>query len=486
MHRFQSDLVVQPDAGPLYVRVGHTVETQIRQGVLKPGEKLPSIRFLSEQQQVSISTALQAYLWLENAGWIEARPRSGFYVRKPKITPLPEPDSASQAGEPAEAGIAKLMREIMGSARQSASIPFGTATPGSELLPSRKLASILGRITRVMPAEIARYEFPPGYEPLRRQIARRSPEFGCNFSHNSVVITHGAMEALHLSLRAVASPGDMIAVESPLFYGALQSIDLLGYRIIEIPTHPRNGMDLDALEDAIRKHRVKACMVMSNVHNPLGFVLDESWKRELASLAAIHEIAVIEDEVYGDLCFTPGARTTVKQFDKEGLVLLCGSFSKTLGPGYRIGFVEPGRFRPAVEQLQLASTIGAATLQQLGLADFLASGGYERHLRRLRSAFERNMQSFGEAVAQHFPPGTRMTRPGGGFLLWIQLPSRMRGMRLYERARAKGISIVPGDAFSASKSFPGYIRISCGHPWSSQLEAAVAELGRICASLPAE
>ncbi len=175
MHRFQSDLVVQPDAGPLYVRVGHTLKTQIRQGVLKPGEKLPSIRFLSEQQQVSISTALQAYLWLENGGWIEARPRSGFYVCKPKVTPLPEPDSASQAGEPAEAGIAKLMREIMGSAHQSASIPFGTATPGSELLPSRKLASILGRITRVMPEEIARYEFPPGYEPLRRQIARRSP-----------------------------------------------------------------------------------------------------------------------------------------------------------------------------------------------------------------------------------------------------------------------------------------------------------------------
>ncbi|MBM3738834.1 MAG: PLP-dependent aminotransferase family protein [Acidobacteria bacterium] len=374
--------------------------------------------------------------------------------------------------------------ELIETARGPINVSFGCAFPDPSFLPAKKMSAILGRAARISPLLAAEYQLPPGYEPLRRQIARRSPEFGCNFTHNNLVITNGAMEAVHLSLRAVAKAGDVIAVESPIYYGAMEAIDSLGMRMIEIPTHPRQGIDLNVLEDAIRKHGVKACFAMTNVHNPLGFVLETDRKRELAALAARYQVPVIEDDVYGDFVFGTGGRTTAKQFDREGLVLYCGSVSKSLGGGYRMGWLEPGRFRKTVERLQFTSTIGAPSLQQIALADLLASGGYERHVRKLRSAFERNMAIFREAIARYFPAGTRMTRPAGGFVLWVQLPGRASALALYEAARAQGISVLPGDAFSPGNQYPDYIRMNCGYNWSDTYDAAVRTLGRLCAGLP--
>ena len=259
----------------------------------------------------------------------------------------------------------------------------------------------------------------------------------------------------------------------------LQAIESLGLRAVEIPTFPQDGMCLDELEDAIRKHRVKACVVMPNCHNPMGYVVSDEKKKAFVELTSRHEIPVIEDDVYGDLAFE-GRRSTLKAFDRKELVLLCSSFSKMLGPGFRIGWVHPGRFRAEVERLKFITTISTPTLSQLVIAAFLESGGYERYLRTLRIAFSQQVQAVSKAIAKYFPEGTRITRPRGGYLLWVELPQNVDAFRLYRDALKEKISILPGTLFSPTGRFKNHIRISCGYPWSDPLDRALLTLGRLC------
>jgi DNA-binding transcriptional MocR family regulator len=338
----------------------------------------------------------------------------------------------------------------------------------------------LQRVVRRNPLHSAHYDFPPGLDVFRRQIARRSLEMGCKFSPRDVTVTTGALEAINLSLRAAARAGDVIAVESPTYFGILGSAVSLGMRVIEIPTDPHKGMDLGELERAIRKHRVKVVVTMPNGHNPLGYVLPDAYKRELVELTARHEVAVIEDDLYGDL-FLQGPRSrTAKSFDRNGLVILCSSFSKTLSPGYRIGWVVAGRFRAKVQRLQLMTTVAAPSLPQLVLAEFLESGGYDRHLKRLRNTLASQVESVRQAVARCFPEGSRISRPAGGYVLWVQLPPKVDAMKLHRAALAEHISILPGPVFSATRRYRNCIRINCGHRWSEAHDRALITLGRLC------
>ncbi len=242
-------------------------------------------------------------------------------------------------------------------------------------------------------------------------------------------------------------------------------------------------MDLNYLERAVRKHRVKACVTMTNCHNPLGYVLPDAYKRALAELAARRNLAVIEDDIYGDLTFNGPRPRTVKSFDREELVLLCSSFSKIVSPGYRLGWIVAGRFRAEVERLKLLTTIAAPSLPQLVVAEFLESGGYDRHLKRLRANLAGNVESMRQAIGKYFPNGTRISRPAGGHLLWVELPAKTNAVKLYRAALAEGISILPGTIFSATGRFQNYIRINCGQTWSEILDRALLTLGRLCAKV---
>jgi DNA-binding transcriptional MocR family regulator len=327
------------------------------------------------------------------------------------------------------------------------------------------------------------YQFPPGSELLRRQIARRSLDFGCSFSFQNILVTCGAMEALNLCLRAVAKPGEVVAIESPTYFGVLQTIESLGMRALEIPTHSRTGMNLDVLERSVKKHSVKACMVMTNCHNPLGYILSDERKKALVELLAKHQVPLIEDDIYGDLAFDLHRPKAAKAFDRTGMVLLCSSFSKVLAPGFRVGWVEAGRFRDAVERLKFLFTIATPSLPQLVVATFLESGGYDRYLRRLRLAFSEQVQATSQAIAKYFPSGTRLTRPAGGYLLWVELPKAVNALKLFRQALAENITILPGQIFSASGKFPSHIRISCGYPWSDDVDRALLTLGKLCEKL---
>jgi DNA-binding transcriptional MocR family regulator len=465
---------------PLYLKVARQIEGQIRKGALRVGDRVPSIRGLKRQQGVSVSTVLQAYFWLENQGWIEPRPQSGFYVRVPFSQLVPEPDSQTPQSAPIEVGVGNLLDEVVKSIGDQTKTCLGAASAAPDLYPHRRLNRILHQITREDPTHSSRYEFTMGAIQLRRQIARRSIAFGCNFSPNEIVVTCGGMEALNLGLRAVARPGDVIAIESPTYFAILQIIESLGMKAIEIPTQPRKGMDLDALQSAICKHRVRACISMTNCHNPLGYVLDETFKKDLVALLTKYSVPLIEDDVYGDLTFTGIRPKPAKAFDTDGLVILCSSFSKTLAPGFRVGWLSAGRFQDAVTRLKFINTIASPTLPQLAIAEFIRSGGYDRHLRTLRANLADQLQLYGQAIAKYFPEGTKVSRPAGGLVLWVELPERIDTLRLYRDALAHGISIVPGAIFSASGRFRNHIRVSCGQRWSEAMERAFVTLGRLC------
>jgi DNA-binding transcriptional MocR family regulator len=468
---------------PLYLQLARPFEEQIAHGVLRPGDRMPSVRELSCRQGVSISTVLEGYMWLENRGAIESRPKSGFFVRVPFAKSVPEPRFQTPAPRPASFGAGAIVAEVARAAQNPANIPLGTACPDPELLPNHKLNRILRSVIRKKPLHSSSYEFPPGAEELRRQIARRSLGYGCNFSPAEIVTTNGAMEALNLSLRAVAAPGDVIGVESPTYFGLLEAIQSLGMRAIEIPTHPREGMSLELLDGAIRKHRIKACVIIANSHNPLGYVLSDDYKKRIVDLTARKDIALIEDNIYGDLAFGVRQPKTAKAFDRKGTVLLCSSFSKVLAPGFRVGWVQAGRYQPEVERLKFINTVATPSLPQLVVAEYLASGGYERYLARLRIAFAEQVRMISQAAAKYFPEGTRITRPDGGYLLWVELPKKVDSVRLFRAALPANITIVPGTIFSTTDRFRNCIRISCGYRWSDAIDRALVTLGRLAEEL---
>jgi DNA-binding transcriptional MocR family regulator len=469
---------------PLYIRIAESLARQMARGVLRPGDRVQSLRELSGRQRVSMSTAQQAYLWLETRGYLEARPQSGYYVRTPFSELIPEPEFETRKKAQARAaGSHGILADFLTSANDPAAVPFGAGCASPELFPCGKMNLILRRIVNRNPFHGTRYEFPPGWEALRRQIARRALDMGCAFSVRDLIVTGGALEAVGLSLRAVARPGDTVAVESPTYFGILGNIAAMGMKVVEIPTHPQRGMDLDQLARAIRQHRVKACIAMANCHNPLGYVLPDDYKRALVELAARSQVALIEDDIYGDLAFDGPRPRTAKSFDRKGTVLLCSSFSKVLPPGYRVGWVAPGRFRAEVERLKLVTTVAAPTLPQMVIAEFLESGGYDRHLKRLRTTLRGQVEVVRQAIAKYFPAGTRISRPAGGYMLWIELPRNIDAIKLYRAALAEHITILPGTVFSASGRYRNYIRINCGHAWSEIHDRALLTLGRLCDSL---
>jgi DNA-binding transcriptional MocR family regulator len=463
----------------LYVQVADKIAALIESGTLRPGERIPSVRRASKQHGVSVTTILEAYLALENRELIEARPKSGFFVRARLRHAVPEPEPSRASRLPAKVGVTSLLSCIFDSARNPGIVPFGAAYPAAEALPAEKLSRITAAIARRNSARAAAYEMPPGNERLRRGIARRLLEAGAVVTADDLIVTCGGTEALALSLQAVAKRGDVVAVESPTYFGVLQLMEELGLRALEIPMHPRLGMDLDALERAMRRTKIAACLAIPNFSNPLGSLMPEEHKRRLVELLAARETPLIEDDINGELAHDGSRPRVAQSYDRAGLVLLCGSISKTLAPGYRVGWVVPGRFHERVKALKHIHTLATASLPQMAVAEFLANGGYDHHLRGLRQRMAEQVARVSEAVGAAFPPGVRISRPAGGFVLWVELPGSGSALELHRRALAAGISIAPGPMFSAQQGFQNFIRINCGNPWTARSAEAIGQLGKL-------
>ena len=466
----------------LYEEVVRLIRELIDCGTLRPGDRVPSVRQLGRQRQVSVSTVLQAYRILESEGSIEARPQSGYFVR-PKLWTRPaEPEMSRPAKRPTEVKVSELslrVMQMMEGTRDPDLVKFGAALPSPELLPSAALNRAMAAAGRRRSDAGNGYEIAPGNLPLRVQIARRALEGGAVLSAQDLITTCGGTEALHLCLRAVAEPGDTIAIESPTFFGILQCIESLGMKALEIPTHPRDGVSLEALAFALDSQPVKACLFIVNFNNPLGSCMPDENKKRLVEMLAEREIPLIEDDTYGEIAFSPNRPKTAKSFDREDWVLLCSSFSKTLAPGYRVGWTAPGRFTKQVLHLKMVSTLANATLPELAVADYLAMGGYEHHLRKLRKLYADKASLMTQAISEYFPKETKVTRPSGGQVLWVQLPKHVNSFDLFHRALKEKISIAPGPIFSAKQKFENFIRLNYGNPWNGVIEGALRRLGRI-------
>jgi DNA-binding transcriptional MocR family regulator len=467
----------------LYQDVAARIALLIEEGTFRAGERIPSVRGLMRQMGVSLATVLSAYGLLENQGVIEARPQSGYYVRsRVSSTPLSAtPELPSGAVVPTPLSIGSIGVMLMGDPRNKDFVPLGAAIPNPDLLPVDKLTRALKSAIGRHKLQSALYDFLPGHKGLRLQIARRAMTAGCLLSPDDIVTTQGGTEAINLCLRAVCRPGDTVAVESPTFYGFLQIIETLGLHALEIPTHPDHGISLDALAYAIDHNRISACLLVSNFSNPLGCSIPEEQKKSLVELLASHDIPLIEDDIYGDLCFAEDRPSVAKAFDKKGLVLLCSSFSKTIAPGYRVGWVAAGRFQSQVERIKILSTLATSTPTQLAIAEFLSNEGYDHHLRKMRRIYRQQTTAMAQAVIRYFPEGTRVSRPSGGYVLWVELPEHVDSLKLYEDALNSRITIAPGPIFSAKQKFRNFVRLNAGF-WSEEIKGAVATIGQLAAA----
>jgi DNA-binding transcriptional MocR family regulator len=462
-----------------YERLAADLAGMISSGVLAHGDRLPSVRRLSQDRRVSVSTVVLALRQLEDRGLVEARPQSGYFVRR-AIPPRAEPLARATPEGPVPVDISQRVVRVLEAGTRYGVAPLAAALPAPSLLPVAALHRLYAGVARRHPKLLEGGSHINTDEPaLVRQLVRRSLAWGGPLAAEEFVITNSCTEALGLCLRAVTRPGDTVAVESPAYYLMLQLLETLGLKALEIPTDPRTGMSVEALDLASRNGGIAACLIVSNGSNPLGCVMPDSRKRQFSELTAARGVAVIEDDIYGDLHFSGERPWPIKAFDTTGNVMLCSSFSKSLSPSLRIGFVAAGRRRSAIALQKTITSGGTNPLTQLVLAEYLESGAYERHLRTLRRQYLKQVDAMRLAVSRYFPSETRIAQPQGGYVLWLELPEEIDATRLYERAIAEKLAYVPGELFSASGMYRNCLRLNCGNPHTLEIEDAVRRLGAI-------
>jgi DNA-binding transcriptional MocR family regulator len=460
----------------LYETIAAGLRRQIAQGTLRTGERLPSVRRLAQAHQISAATAVQACLQLEREGLVQARPRSGYFVHA-RPTPLPAaPVPRRQApGKVANPALQRLL-ELP---QRAGLMHLHAAVPDPSLLPHAALSAALSRTLRRRPTAALDYAPSPGDPALRRQIALRYEHTGTPMTADEIVITAGATEALSLALRVVASPGDVVLVETPTYYGILQAVAALGLKVLEVPNRLDRGIDVARLDRLLQQTAVRVAILVPNFSNPTGSLTSDADKQALLASCARHGTVVIEDDIYGELAWSGQRPLPLRHWDTSGNVITCGSFSKTLAPGLRVGWLAGGAWTEALGRAKYFSSSCNASLPQMALGEYLARHGLERHLRRLRRAVADNGQRMRDAVARHWPAGTRCSAPAGGLSLWLQLPAGGSGLVLFDAALAAGIGISPGVLFSSRGDYGDCLRLSCGMPWDGRLDKAMRQLGRL-------
>jgi DNA-binding transcriptional MocR family regulator len=463
----------------LYLQVAEGLEKMIQQEILKIGDKLPSVRMLSEEYGISMGTAFQAYYHLEGKGLIEARPKSGYYVRFnhkrfPALPTVLKPDHQT-ATVSVEEMIAAVFRNIAATDITNLSV----GAPAIELLPAAKLNKSVMHAFRHSPTSCLAYEDTQGNAELRKQVAKLAFNWGGKITANDVVITAGCMEALAISLKTVTKPGDTVAIESPTFFGIFQVIETLGLKVIEIPTDPTTGIDLNYLEKVLKKGEVKACVFVPNFNNPLGSCMPDENKKALVELITKHRIPLIEDDIYGDLYFGRHRPPTCKTYDTEGWVLQCASISKSLAPGYRVGWAIPGRFMQPFKSIKMRNTIAGTSLTQAAIAHFLGIGRFEYHLKKLRTALHSQHLRYIQGIVDYLPADTKISRPQGGLVLWLELNKKVNAFQLYQEAMKYQVSIAPGRIFAMSDQYSNYLRMGFGKPWNDETERGIRIIGNL-------
>ena len=467
----------------LYQALAEELRGAISDGRLPAGSRLPSVRESARSRGLSINTVLAAYRQLEARGQVEARPQSGYFVR-PRL-PSPPPPSLplplrSAPAKPAATAVLERITAVVTAQANPQTIDLSLACPkSSEFYPNRALARLVADTARRRPELLSDYSLPPGPLLLRSEICRHAHDLGMTLVPDNIILTNGCMEALQLALRGVTRPGDTIALESPTYFNLISLADHLGLRTIEVPTHPEQGMSLDALELLLSEKRVQAVVTMPSVHNPLGTCMPVAGKRRLAELAHSYRVPLIEDALYAELQYATPLQPTVKAFDRDGWVILCTSYTKTLAPGFRVGWMDAGRYTRRIAELKFSASIAQPALLGEVLGAYLESGGYAQHLRRLRRVYAAQVDRLRGLIDDFFPAGTRAAEPSGGFLVWVELPAGCDANALCDQALARGVTITPGSLFSPSGRHRRHLRLSGCHHFSERYVHALLTLGEL-------
>lgn len=466
----------------LYRKVAERIESLVEGEVLRAGDRVPSIREYARQSKVSINTVKVAYGQLEDRRIIEARPQSGYYVCPRRLGQIPEPEVTAVDINPLEITSSDLVVRLMRDVLNPGMVQFGAGIPDPALVPSLKLGRILGTQARRYPEASSAYESPSGNKRLRSQIAKWMMKAGLTLNPEELVVTTGASEAVFLALQTLCRPGDTVALTTPIYFNFVQMLKLLHLKVVEIPNSPTEGLHLETLRKALATHSIACCLVISNFDNPLGSCLPDEKKRMLVQMTTRAGVPLIEDDINGDLCHGDDRPSVAKAWDQAGEVLLCSSFSKTLAPGYRVGWIAPGKYLDGVLHRKLVTNIACASPTQLAVTDFLENGGYSLHLRRLRKKYATRLARMVDDISCFFPPGTRVTRPSGGFTLWLELPGAVDTVSLYAQAAANNITMAPGRIFSTRQGYKNCLRLN-GAFWSEENRWAVECLGSLAGQL---
>lgn len=478
MRLMTSDLKKQT----LYQKIEHLILKWIEQGQLLPGDKLPSVRELSLDLKVSKSTIIQAYTQLEMKGFIHAKPQSGFYLSVSSQTHSHEVFKDIQFKSNRAPGYVQTTSKnllYVRSVGDNKLIQLGAAAVDEKLLPVANLARSLNRVLRHDTANWIRYEKVSGHPDLRQWIAKRFQALGVNCESTDVVITNGCTEAIKISLQIVTEPGDIVAVESPTYYSFLRLLQDQNLKILEISTRSRGGLDLDDLELKLQKHSVRAIILNPNYSNPLGSQMSDDSKKRLIDLCYRYQCTLIEDDIYAELSYQGQRPLPAKTFDQKDEVFLCSSFSKTLCPGFRVGWIlPPKKFSEKVELIKASHSLANSSLTQQALVDYFSHYNYNKHLRKLRTTLFENVQKIIKCVELYFPAGTQVALPQGGCLLWVQFPEVVQSNKLFDICLRQNIGIIPGTAFSCHEKFSNHIRLNAGVLWNDQIEAALKFIGK--------
>lgn len=445
----------------LALSLKHLIET----GTWKLHEKLPSLRQQAETSGFSLITVMNAYQELEAQGLIYSKEKLGYFVAdNPLQTALAKKVVLNEKIE-----INSLVFRYLKSIQSEKIVPLGSAFPNSQLLYSPKLMQTLAQQAKHRISYEQTPSLPPGNYELRKQIAQRYCMQGIPTDPSDIVITSGGLDALNLSLKAMTQAGDYILLQETIFYGAWQAAENLGLKVITIPEHPEHGLDLEAFKKAITTYPIKVCLLMLNSHNPIGFTVNEDIKFELAKLLHEHEIYLIEDDVYEELYYDQKKPLSMKYYDQQNLVLHCSSFSKTLGAGFRVGWVYAGKFSEHIQHVQLMSTISVNSFIQNALADYLTHRHYEKHLKNLRNTLKRLKNQYYQYLIKKLPEDCQVSYYPSGYFLWITLPQHIDSSRIYEKMILKDVGVAPSILFYRKNKKQNHIRINCSFEMNDEM-----------------
>jgi len=468
----------------LYQQVIEFVVRQEKTGALRPGDKLPSLRKLSRQLEISVPTVKQAYIELERQGTISARPQSGYYMKAKQARTLMPMRAKWACCEPVEVKCRSLIEQVYEAVHLPDTIALGISNPVNAHPPDKALARLMRSVLSRVSEKAVSYGPVNGDPKLRLNIAFRYQEQGIDINHDDIVITNGAQEALSIALQCVAQRGDIIAVESPCYFGLIELIESLGMKALEVYTCTENGVCVTELEKVIKEHPVKVCLFSTAINNPLGSMMTNEQRQKIVKLIEKYNIPLIEDEVYSDIYFTEQRPIPAQLYSEKGLVMTCSSFSKTAAPGYRVGWLLPGKFEEQAKRIKRAQSCSTSMLPQWTLSDYLMSGEYDRHLQVLRKTLRYNCERMRALVAEYFPKEVCISKPQGGSVLWIRCRSHVDTSKIFHNAIAKGISFAPGQVFSPSGKYKNFMRISYGVQWCEGIEQAVMSIGSLVHEYP--